>query len=104
VEDKPSALNRPIGKPTFEDKVVQRVVVMLLEPIYEQVFHDFSHGFRRGRSQHQALRELREKPTFQYSTIPLFHVRGRNSDLEKSPLFFPPRRDTNSETFSYMQT
>jgi group II intron reverse transcriptase/maturase len=32
---------------------------MLLEPIYEQVFHDFSHGFRRGRSQHRALKELR---------------------------------------------
>jgi len=52
---------RGIGKPTFEDKIVQRAVVMLLGAIYEQDFHDFSHGFREGHSQHQALRELREQ-------------------------------------------
>ena len=34
---------------------------MLLGAIYEQDFHDFSHGFREGHSQHQALRELREQ-------------------------------------------
>jgi group II intron reverse transcriptase/maturase len=58
--EKENGKKRPIGKPTFEDKIVQRAVVMLLEPIYEQVFHGFSHGFRRGRSQHRALKELRE--------------------------------------------
>jgi RNA-directed DNA polymerase len=58
--EKDNGKKRPIGKPTFEDKIVQRAVVMLLEPIYERVFHNFSHGFRRGRSQHQALKELRE--------------------------------------------
>jgi retron-type reverse transcriptase len=52
---------RPIGKPTFEDKIVQRAVSMLLEEIYEQDFHDFSYGFRRGRSPHQALHDLRER-------------------------------------------
>jgi group II intron reverse transcriptase/maturase len=46
---------RPIGIPTFEDKVLQRAVVMLLEPIYEQDFVDWSYGFRPGRSPHQAL-------------------------------------------------
>jgi len=46
---------RPIGIPTTEDKVLQRAVLMLLEPIYEQEFHDFSFGFRPGRSAHQAL-------------------------------------------------
>jgi group II intron reverse transcriptase/maturase len=51
---------RPIGKPTFEDKIVQRAVVMLLGAIYEQEFHDFSYGFREGRSAHQALHELRQ--------------------------------------------
>ena len=50
---------RPIGKPAFEDKIVQRAVVMLLEAIYEQDFHDCSYGFRQGRSPHGALRELR---------------------------------------------
>jgi group II intron reverse transcriptase/maturase len=52
---------RPIGKPTFEDKIVQRAVVMLLEAVYEQDFYDFSYGFRPGRSPHQALHELREQ-------------------------------------------
>ena len=46
---------RPIGMPTIEDKVLQRAVVMLLEPIYEQCFKYFSYGFRPGRSAHQAL-------------------------------------------------
>lgn len=49
---------RPIGIPTFEDKVAQRAVVMLLEAIYEQDFYGFSYGFRPGRSAHQALDTL----------------------------------------------
>jgi len=49
---------RPIGIPTLEDKVLQRAVVMLLEPIYETAFHDGSYGFRPGRSAHQALESL----------------------------------------------
>ncbi len=49
---------RPIGIPTFEDKVLQRAVVMLLEPIYEEEFYDFSYGFRRNRSAHDAERAL----------------------------------------------
>jgi RNA-directed DNA polymerase len=52
---------RPIGIPTLEDKVLQRAVVMLLEPIYEQDFHDCSFGFRTGRSAHQALEALRDQ-------------------------------------------
>jgi RNA-directed DNA polymerase len=46
---------RPIGIPTFEDKVLQRAVVMVLEAVYEQDFRDCSYGFRPGRSAHQAL-------------------------------------------------
>ena len=49
---------RPIGIPTLEDKVLQRAVVMLLEPIYEQDFHEGSYGFRPQRSAHQALEAL----------------------------------------------
>ena len=49
---------RPIGIPTFEDKVLQRSVVMVLEAIYEQDFYDCSYGFRPGRSAHQALDNL----------------------------------------------
>jgi RNA-directed DNA polymerase len=49
---------RPIGIPTFEDKVLQRSVVMVLEAIYEQDFLDCSYGFWPGRSAHQALEAL----------------------------------------------
>ena len=52
---------RPIGIPTLEDKVLQRAVAMLLEPIYEQDFYEGSYGFRPGRSAHQALHSLRQQ-------------------------------------------
>jgi RNA-directed DNA polymerase len=51
--------SRPIGKPAFEDKIVQRAVAMLLEALYEQDFSHNSYGFRPGRSPHDALRALR---------------------------------------------
>jgi RNA-directed DNA polymerase len=52
---------RPIGKPTCEDKIRQRAVAMLLEAIYAPDFYDGSYGFRPGRSPHEALHELRER-------------------------------------------
>ena len=52
---------RPIGIPTFEDKVLQRAVAMVLESIYEEDFLDCSYGFRPGRSAHQALEALYEQ-------------------------------------------
>jgi len=51
---------RPIGIPNFEDKLLQRAVEMLLTPVFEQDFYDFSYGFRPGRSAHQALQALWE--------------------------------------------
>lgn len=52
---------RPLGIPTFEDKVAQRAITMVLEPIYEQDFFEFSFGFRPKKSAHQALRHLRNQ-------------------------------------------
>lgn len=49
---------RPIGIPTFEDKVLQRAVHMVLETVYEQEFLNCSYGFRPGRSAHQALEDF----------------------------------------------
>lgn len=49
---------RPLGIPTFEDKVLQRAVAMVLEAVYEQDFLDCSYGFRPGRSAHQALASI----------------------------------------------
>ena len=51
---------RPIGIPTFEDKVLQRAVAMVLEAVYEQDFLDCSYAFRPERSAHQAIRKLWE--------------------------------------------
>jgi RNA-directed DNA polymerase len=59
--DKDDGGERPIGMPGFEDKIAQRAVTMILGAVYEQDFESFSHGFREGHSQHQALLELREK-------------------------------------------
>ena len=50
---------RPLGIPTFEDKVAQRAILMLLEPIYEADFVPFSFGFRPERSAHDALHAVR---------------------------------------------
>jgi RNA-directed DNA polymerase len=54
---------RPIGIPTFEDKVLQRAVHMVLEPLFEQDFLDCSYGFRPNRSAHDALDALRKQIT-----------------------------------------
>ena len=58
--EKEDGKQRPIGIPALEDKILQRAVTMLLEAIYEQVFYACSHGFRRKKNAHQALREIRE--------------------------------------------
>ena len=55
---KTSGGSRAIGIPTFEDKVLQRAVSMVLERIYETDFLDGSYGFRPGRSAHDALEAL----------------------------------------------
>lgn len=49
---------RPIGIPTFEDKVLQRAVAMAVEAVYEPSFLDVSYGFRPGRSALQACQAL----------------------------------------------
>ena len=52
---------RPLGIPTFEDKVLQRAVAMVLEAVYEQDFLDCSYGFRPKRSAHMALEALQNR-------------------------------------------
>jgi group II intron reverse transcriptase/maturase len=57
--DKTDGSKRGLGIPCFADKVAQRAIVMLLEPIYEQDFLDCSYGFRPERNAHQALQAVR---------------------------------------------
>ncbi|MFJ7980950.1 reverse transcriptase domain-containing protein [Lysinibacillus xylanilyticus] len=56
---KKNGKTRPLGIPTFEDKLVQEVVRRLLESIYEPQFLVHSHGFRSNLSCHTALKEIR---------------------------------------------
>jgi group II intron reverse transcriptase/maturase len=58
---KPNGKMRPLGIPTFTDKLVQEVLRMVLEAVYEPVFLDCSYGFRPKRSCHTALKDLRHQ-------------------------------------------
>lgn len=51
---------RPLGIPAFEDKVLQRAIHMILEPIYEQDFYACSYGFRPAKSCHQCIKAIRD--------------------------------------------
>src|SRR5882672_417092 len=57
---KPNGKLRPLGIPTVRDRVVQAAVLLILEPIFEADFEDCSHGFRPGRSAHDALRIIHQ--------------------------------------------
>lgn len=56
--EKKNGKKRPLGIPSFEDKLVQEVVRLILESIYEPTFSDFSHGFRPNRSCHTVLQQI----------------------------------------------
>ncbi len=57
---KPNGKLRPLGIPTIRDRVVQTAVLLIIEPIFEADFMDCSHGFRPGRSAHDALEEIKQ--------------------------------------------
>jgi len=52
---------RPLGIPTVRDRVVQRAIVNVIEPILDHQFHERSFGFRQGRGAHDALRIVEQK-------------------------------------------
>ncbi len=51
---------RPLGIPTIADRVVQAAVKLIIEPIFEADFEDCSHGFRPGRSAHDAIQSVEQ--------------------------------------------
>ncbi|MDK7751214.1 reverse transcriptase/maturase family protein, partial [Brevibacterium sp. UMB10442] len=58
---KKNGKKRPLGVPTFNDKLIQEVVRMVLEAIYEGSFEYTSHGFRPNRSCHTALAHIQKE-------------------------------------------
>jgi group II intron reverse transcriptase/maturase len=58
IDKKNSTKKRPLGLPTWSDKLLQEVIRSLLEAYYEPQFSDRSHGFRPGRGCHTALQEI----------------------------------------------
>jgi len=59
--DKSDGRKRPLGIPSLEDKIVQKAAEMIMSRIYDPIFYDFSFGFQEGKSQHDALKMIREK-------------------------------------------
>ncbi|MEC2713271.1 reverse transcriptase domain-containing protein [Bacillus cereus] len=58
IDKKGSTKKRPLGIPSVDDKLVQEVMRIILEAIYEPVFTDTSHGFRANKSCHSALKQI----------------------------------------------
>jgi group II intron reverse transcriptase/maturase len=61
IDKKNSSKKRPLGLPTWSDKLLQEVIRSLLEAYYEPQFSDRSHGFRPGRGCHTALEEIQRQ-------------------------------------------
>lgn len=59
IQKKNSSKQRPLGIPTFSDKLVQEALRMILEAVYEPIFLNVSHGFRPKRSCHTALKFIK---------------------------------------------
>jgi group II intron reverse transcriptase/maturase len=55
---KPDGGDRPLGIPTIKDRIVQTAAKLILEPIFEADFKDFSYGFRAGKSCHHAVQAV----------------------------------------------
>jgi RNA-directed DNA polymerase len=81
--------SRPLGIPTVTDRIAQMVVVQMLEPKVDPLFHENSYGYRPGRSAHQAIAEARKR-CWKYSWVIDMDIKGFfnniNHDLLKKAL------------------
>jgi group II intron reverse transcriptase/maturase len=66
---KPDVGERPLGIPTIKDRVVQTAAKLILEPIFEADFQEFSYGFREGKSCHQALQAVWKWMNFGHTEV-----------------------------------
>ena len=89
---------RPLGIPAFNDKLVQQVVKMILEAIYEGYFEWTSHGFRPNRSCHTALAQIQK----QFSGAKWFiegDIKGFFDNIDHDVLIEILRKRINDERF-----
>jgi group II intron reverse transcriptase/maturase len=95
---KPRGGTRPLGIPTWSNKLVQEVMRMLLEPYYEQRFSTHSHGFRPRHSCHSALTEIRKtwKGTVWFIEG---DIKGAFDNVDHSILLEIIRRDIHDARF-----
>lgn len=77
---------RPLGIPTVRDRVVQRAVLNVIEPILDHQFHDRSFGFRHGRSAHDALRIVEQKIQEGYVYVVDADLKGYFDSIPKDRL------------------
>jgi len=73
---KKSGKVRPLGIPTFADRVVQSAIKLVLEAIYEPIFRDCSHGFRPGRGCHTALHAVYDSPQVRIDWVVEGDIKG----------------------------
>ena len=77
---------RPLGIPTVRDRVVQRAIVNVIEPILDHQFHERSYGFRHGRGAHDALRIVEEKLQEGYVYVVDADLKGYFDTIPKARL------------------
>ena len=86
--------SRPLGIPTVSDRVAQMVVVLLLEPCLEKVFHQDSYGYRPGRSAHDALSIARTR-CWKYDWVLDMDIKGFFDNINHELLSKALLRHTN---------
>ena len=77
---------RPLGIPTVRDRVVQKALVNVIEPILDHQFHERSYGFRHGRSAHDALRVVEQKIQEGYVYVVDADLKGYFDSIPKDGL------------------
>lgn len=77
---------RPLGIPTVRDRVVQRAIVNVIEPILDHQFHERSFGFRHGRGAHDALRIVEQKLQEGYVYVVDVDLKGYFDTIPKQGL------------------
>ena len=87
---------RPLGIPTVSDRIAQMVVVLVLEPIVEPIFHKDSYGYRPGRSAHQALDQSRKR-CWQYDWVLDMDIKAFFDNIDHDKLLSALRRHTDQK-------